>query len=180
MLVEPDPETLEGVLSGLGRHLDAHVTCVSDGETCLDADMNEPHELIITEMELPDRDGLELAEQLLSLRSRPVILMADELSVEDTIDAMRIGVRDVFLHPFELDGLAASAERLLDGFRLRQQHAARYRRMRSVVRRAIRERREIDQRVELVCKDLVSAQRRLVHRVMEIDHAQAARKPDES
>ena len=46
-------------------------------------------------------------------------------------------------------------------------HAARYRRLRELVHRVIRERRDLNRRIELVCRDLVEAHRRLVHRVVE-------------
>ncbi len=38
--------------------------------------------------------------------------------------------------------------------------------MRELVRRVIRERRDLNRRVELVCRDLVGAHRRLVTRVL--------------
>jgi hypothetical protein len=45
--------------------------------------------------------------------------------------------------------------------------------MRELVRHVIRERRDLNRRIELVCRDLVEAHRRLVHRVVEFKGSQS-------
>jgi DNA-binding NtrC family response regulator len=169
LLVEPDPDILEILVASLSRRFDAHITCVSDAEQCLDLDMVEPHDLVVAEMELDDAKGTRLTEQLLSLRSRPIILLADNPTLDETVEALRLGVRDLFVKPFPVAQFLDSAERALRGHQLHLQHGAKYRRMRELVRRAIRERRDLNRRIDLVCRDLVGAQRRLVHRVLELE-----------
>ena len=66
-----------------------------------------------------------------------------------------------------------AAERALRGYEVRRQHQAKYRRMRDLLRRVIRERRDLNQRIDLVCRDLVGANRRLVHRVLDFEEAKA-------
>ncbi len=172
LVVEPDPDAVEILVAALSYRLDAQLTCVADAESCLDTDMIEPHDLVITETILPDAHGMELAEQLLALRKRPIILLADEPDLDDAIEAMRLGVRDLFPKPFAVGELVESAERALRGHQIHHQHAVKYRRMRDLVRRVIHERRSLNKRVELICRDLVGAQRRLVHRVLEVEQAQ--------
>lgn len=173
MLVEPDPELVELFVSSLSRRFDANITCVADGANCLDVEMLEPHDLVIAEWNLADQDGLQLAEQLSSLSQRPVILMAERLKSKQVVEAMRAGVRDVFLKPFAIDELLDSARRVLYGHDVRRKHAARYHRLRKLVRQVIRERRDLNKRIELVCRDLVEAHRRLVHRVVNLDTARS-------
>ena len=169
LLVESDPDIMEILVAALSRRFDAHVTCVADAEACLDADMLEPHDLVIAEIDVPDSTGVRLAEQLMSLRSRPIILLADSPVVEDAVEAMRCGVRDLFVKPFPVAALLESAERALRGQHLHVQHGVKYRRMRDLVRQAVRERRDLNRRIDLICRDLVGAQRRLVHRVLELE-----------
>ena len=173
LLVEPDPEVVEMLVASLTRRFNAHITCVSTAEGCLDIDMVDPHDLVITELELEDSPGLKLTEQLTSLSARPVILLADSPTWQDAILAMRLGVRDLLTKPFPLSELLDSGERALRGYELRRQHLAKYRRMRELVRHVIRERRDLSQRIELICRDVVGAQRRLVHRVIECEQVQA-------
>ena len=169
MLVEPDSETVEILVASLTRRFDAHISCVVDAETCLDVELVEPHDLVIAEWELGESDGLRLAEQLLSLSDRPVILMAEAPSAEDAVAALRTGVKDLFCKPFAVGELLDAAGRILDGHDLKRRRQVKYHRLRKLVRRVIRERRDLNKRIELVCRDLVDAQRRLVNRVAEVE-----------
>ncbi len=168
MLVEPDSEVLEILVAAMSDRFDAHITCVDSAESCLDVEVVDPHDLVVAELELEDASGLELSEHLMSLSHRPVVLLADAPSTEEAIAALRLGVRDLFTKPFPVSQLLESAQQAITGQHIRREHAVKYHRMRSLVRTAIRERRELNKRIELVCKDLVGAHRRLAHRVLEI------------
>ncbi len=169
LLVEPDPEMVELLVPPLRQRFDARITCVSDGDTCLETDLYDPHDLVIAEWSLSDSPGLELIERLNILGPRPVILLADRPSSQDVVAAIRLGVSDVFPKPFPIGDLLDAVERALTVYELKRRHAAKYRRMRELVRHVIRERRALNKRVELVCKDLVEAHRRLVQRVLTLE-----------
>jgi len=168
MVVEPDSEILEILVAALSERFDAHLTCVDSAESCLDVEVVDPHDLIVAELDLPDTSGLDLAEQLMALSHRPVVLLADDPTTEQAIAALRLGVRDLFAKPFPVSRLLDASQHALCGHHMRREHAVKYHRMRSLVRTAIRERRELNKRIELVCRDLVGAHRRLAHRVLEI------------
>ncbi|RME38473.1 MAG: response regulator [Planctomycetota bacterium] len=174
LVVEPDAEILEILVASLSRRFDAHITCVSDAVSCLDVEVVEPHDLIISEIELEGEDGLQLARQLMSLSARPVILMAEDLSTRQAVEALRLRVWEILEKPFPVDELLESAERAMHGFELRRRRAARYRRMRELVRRVIQERRHLKQRMELVCQDFVGAHKRLVQRVAALEQSRTA------
>ncbi|MHC5110016.1 MAG: response regulator [Planctomycetota bacterium] len=166
LLVEPNPNAIEVIVEGLCHRFQAQITCVPDAESCIETDLFEPHDLVITEMELPDKSGLELTEELLTFRSRPVIMLGKYIETEDAIEALRLGVKDFFIRPFVLTEMLDAVERALRGHQIHRRHSARYHRMRELVRHVIRERRSMNRRVDLICRDLVDAQRRLVHKVM--------------
>jgi len=172
LIVEPDPEIVEILVASLSRRLDAHITCVVDSESALDADLCSTHDLIVSELDLDDGSGVDLIEKLSMLSVRPAILLADEPTIEDSIDALRLGVRDLLIKPFPVSDLLDAAERALRGFDVHKAHVAKYHRMRDLVRRVLRERRELNQRIDLICRDVVGAQRRLMHRVFESTEAQ--------
>jgi len=172
LVVEPDAEVLEILVAAFADRFDAHITCVDGAEACLDVEIVDPHDLVITELELEDSNGLELAEHLTSLSARPVILLCDEPTTQQAIAALRLGVRDLLPKPFPVSDLLDAADRALCGHHLKRDYAVRYHRMRDLVRKAVRERRELNKRVELVCKDLVGAHRRLAHRVVELSKSQ--------
>lgn len=170
LLVEPDPRVVEIVVESLTTRFGAHVTCVAIGRDALDAEMLEPHHVAVAELCPPDMDGLDLAEQLLSLSPRPVILMGTAPSAESAIAALRLGVRDLFIKPFPVKHLLKAVESAVASRNLHVHHQSRYRRHRELFRQVLRERRELKQRLELICKDLVQAHHRLVTRVLEIEH----------
>ena len=172
LLVEPDPDMVDMLVGLLRRRFDAQVTCVDGAEACLHTDLYDPHDVVIAEWELEDSDGLQLTENLTILSPRPIILLADEPSSRDAIGAMRLGVRDLFVKPFPFEDLLDATARALAGHELKRQRAAKYHRMRDLVRHVIRERRDLNRRIELVCRDLVEAHRRLVHRVLALEGTQ--------
>lgn len=166
MVVEPDPALVEVLVGSISKRFDAHITCTVNARTCLDTDMLDPHDLFVVERDLDDADGLRLSEQLLNLGRRPIVVLAEEPATEDAVEALRLGVADFFVKPFPVADMLDSIERIIYGTEIRSQHAARYRNLRDLVRRVIRERRDLNRRMELVCRDLVDAHRRLVHRVL--------------
>lgn len=165
MVVEPDPSLVETIVGSLSHRFDANITCAADAQTCMDADILEPHDLFIIERDLDDIDGLRLAGQLLNLGRRPIIVLADDPQADDAIEALRIGAADLFAKPFPIEDLLEAVDRLMYSAQVRQQKSARYHRLRDLVRHVIRERRDLNRRMELICKDLVEAHRKLVHRV---------------
>ena len=173
LVVEPVVDILEMLVQSLSRRFNAHITCVATAEGCLDVELLEPHDLVIAELNLDDEDGIVLAGQLKSLSSRPIILLADDPTREDTLAALRLNVGDLLVKPFPMAELFDATERALRGYEVRRQHQAKYRRMRDLLRRVIRERRDLNQRIDLVCRDLVGAHRRLVHRVLDFEEAKA-------
>jgi DNA-binding response OmpR family regulator len=167
LLVEDDPRLLEMLVESFVSRFDAHLTCVGSAEDALDVEMVEPHDIVIAELALPGMDGLTLTRHLMELSDRPVIIMAEEPGVSHAIEAMRLGARDLFPKPFAISELLESMQRALGAGQQARCAKVKYRRLRQLVRRVIRERRELNRRVELVCRDLVGAHRRLVDRVLE-------------
>lgn len=168
LLVEPEPVVLERVLRALVARFDAQITCVSTAEECIDVEEEDPHDVVLAEVTLPDIDGLELTRELLTRRRVPIILLADGTAFDDAVEAMRLGARDLFAKPFPVESLLESVDRALEGVRIRRRHHMRYQQMRRLLRQVLRERRELNERVELICRDFVGAHRRLVDRVVKV------------
>lgn len=170
MLIESDPQTVEVLVSSITRRIDAQITCAADARSGLDAEMIEPHDLVA--LDLDSRDDLDVVAHLCSLAPRPVILMADHPKYHDVVTALRLGVHDFFRKPFPVEQFLDSAQTALREFDLARGHLRKYRRMRELVRHVIRERRDLAQRVEVICRDLVQAQRNLLHRVAKFQEQQ--------
>jgi len=175
MLVESDAAMLEMLAAAVSRRFHSRITCVADTASALDIELFNPHDLLIVDLSAEAASGLDAVEQLCSLSRRPVIVLCDEASGDELIRAMRMGVRDAFRKPFAMEEFLDSMQRALYAATVRRQSAAKYHRMRDMVRRVIRERRDLNRRIELVCRDLVESHRRLARRVVEMQHGQPSR-----
>jgi len=166
LLAEPDPESLDVLVAALTRRFNPQITCVSDLVGCLDADTVEPHDLILAEWRPREADEIDWLSPLAALNPRPILLLSEPVTREDVIEAFRGGARDLFIKPIQVSELLDAVDRWLQKSVIVRRQAVKYRRMRDLVRRVIRERRELQRRTDLVCRDLVDAHRRLVHKVL--------------
>ncbi|MBK7936617.1 MAG: response regulator [Lewinellaceae bacterium] len=81
-----------------------------------------PH-LIISDIMMPVMDGFQLLENLKNhaqYQHIPVIMLTARAEVQDQLRALRIGVDDYLLKPFEEEELLARVAALLEGFRGRE------------------------------------------------------------
>lgn len=173
LLVEPNPRILEMLVEAFVRRFNTQITCVASSADALDVELFEPHAIAVVDTRLEDGDGVTLAARLRELSDRPVVLMGSDPTTADVIEAMRCGVIDFFIKPFEIDALLARMESALAAQRRSRSRLQRYHRYRQLLRKVIRERRTLNQRIELICQDLVGAHKRLVARV----HAQESERP---
>jgi two-component system response regulator QseB len=90
------------------------VDWVQDGEAALTAAGNETYDLMLLDLGLPKRDGLEV---LRSLRSRgnalPVLIVTARDAVADRVKGLDAGADDYLVKPFDLDELGARMRALI-------------------------------------------------------------------
>ncbi|MCA9249873.1 MAG: response regulator [Phycisphaerae bacterium] len=167
LLVESNPRAIETLIDAFVGRFNCNITCVATAEDALDVDMLEPHSIVVADTELEGMDALTMAMRLTELNPRPIIMLDSNPTVANVVEAMRAGVVDYFSKPVDIDVLLESMDQALADYQAYRDLASRHQKMRGLVRRVIRERRELNQRVELICKDLVGAHKRLVMRVLE-------------
>lgn len=113
LLVEDDPMIGAGVQSGL-RQEGYSVDWVRDGAAAELAIANGVHELILLDLGLPRKTGLEL---LVGLRKRgfglPVLVITARDSVADRVRGLDAGADDYLVKPFDLDELSARIRALM-------------------------------------------------------------------
>ncbi len=95
------------------------VEAAHDGAEGLAAALANPPDLIITDLAMPNMDGLQMVEALRREGLRvPVILMTAEGSEALAVQALRLGVMDYFVKPFEPEELVAAVDRVLRASRI--------------------------------------------------------------
>lgn len=167
LLVEDDVELAEMIEHCLQDVMPCRVTHVVSVADALREELTTNHDVVLASMTFPDGDGLELTRGLRPTNSCPVILMAEDLTAERALEALRLRVTDLLIKPFDLAQMAETMREAAQREVRRRRDQLRSRRLRRVATRIIRERRDLRQRMDLICQDLVHAYRRLAQKVTE-------------
>lgn len=81
----------------------------------------EPFDLLITDISMPDIDGLELAERARSAQALlGIVVMTGYGSFENMSRALRTGVADFIIKPFDIEDLRLTVARALERQRIQQ------------------------------------------------------------
>jgi len=166
LVVVKDAVMLEILVEAASQSLRAHVSCAVTGNDALEIDCIDPHHVVLAGLDLPDMTGLHFAEQVLKQRNRPVMLVGADPSAQTLLRAMRVGVSDVLSDPVDPEYLLRRLSSLLNRDADERRRCRREYRQRSLIRRVLQDRRNLNQRIELICRDMVGAHRRLFHRVL--------------
>jgi DNA-binding response OmpR family regulator len=167
LLVEDDIELAEMIEQLFIDAVCARVTHVASAGEALCEELTAHHDLAIVSLSLPDADGLGFTRELRKSNKCPVIIVATNPTVDDAIEAVRLGVNEFLVKPFDMAYLADVVSMLGQRQQERQRRRTRYRRLRKISSRIIRERRDINRRLDLICRDFVHAYRRLAKKVTE-------------
>lgn len=170
LAVIQDPASLELLSDAAARSFDAQITCAYNGSDALDVDQVEIHHIAILSLDQPDMSGFELARRLLKIRFRPVIMIAADPTGKDVMEALRLGVTDFLPTPLDRDSLMNALTRCLCRGRAMRRTVERQKKQRLLVRRLLRDRRNLNQRIELICRDMVGAYRRVFHRILSLEN----------
>ena len=83
----------------------------------------EGADLVLSDLRLPGIDGIEFLRRIRKQNSHvPVVLMTAFGTVENAVEAMKIGAADFLLKPFSLDDLIAVVNKALELGKLRDEN----------------------------------------------------------
>ncbi|HKV39381.1 MAG TPA: response regulator [Blastocatellia bacterium] len=107
LLVEDEPRMAGVIARGL-REQSYAVDIASDGEDALYQSSISEHDLIILDVMLPVKDGLEVCRELRRQgNSTPVLMLTAKDSVDDRVVGLDSGADDYLSKPFEFKELLA-------------------------------------------------------------------------
>ncbi len=113
LLVEDDPLLGDGVRVGLG-HENYTVDWFKDARSAEAALKSEHYDLMVLDLGLPDKSGLEVLQQLRTRGSDlPVLILTARDAVSDRVAGLDSGADDYMIKPFDLDELSARLRALL-------------------------------------------------------------------
>ncbi|HEU5011977.1 MAG TPA: response regulator transcription factor [Roseiflexaceae bacterium] len=113
ILVVDDDLELLGLISFALRQAGYLVVQAADGEEALAVFQHEQPDLVILDINLPKRNGLEVCRQIRSEASTPIMLLTVRSSEEDQVTGLDQGADDYLTKPFSPRTLLARVRALL-------------------------------------------------------------------
>ena len=106
LLIEDDQPLAELVADFLEQH-EFDVTIAEDGQNALTLLANNPIDLILCDVMLPDQDGFSLIKELLSIGQYPVLFMTALSDTRSEINGLDLGASDYLIKPIDPPKLLA-------------------------------------------------------------------------
>src|SRR4051794_27867296 len=112
-VIEDEPAIRRGVADAL-RFADYEVAEAADGVAGLEVALRRHVDLVLLDLLLPKRDGLDVLSELRRLRPMlPVIILTARGAEDDRVRGLRLGADDYVVKPFGIRELLARIEAVL-------------------------------------------------------------------
>jgi DNA-binding NtrC family response regulator len=121
ILVVEDDEGLQNLLRRVLSQDGRQVTVVGSGQEAIRVAQEMPVHVLVTDLKLPDIDGLAVLERIHQIDSKVVsIVMTGYGSIDCAVKAMRVGAFDFITKPFENEVVVGSINKALEAYRQRK------------------------------------------------------------
>ncbi|MBI2525757.1 MAG: response regulator [Candidatus Rokubacteria bacterium] len=124
VLVVDDEENMVHFLTMLLRGEGFEVEGAGTGEAALEKLRAGPFELVLTDLKLPDTDGIEILKAARELHPETVVVLITAYgTIGSAIEAMRAGAYDYVTKPFRASEILQAVEKAFERVRLRREVA---------------------------------------------------------
>lgn len=114
LLLVEDEQDIQNFLKHALSEAGYRVDVASDGRTAEDLAAVNPYDILVIDLGLPDRDGIDLILRLRQMGVRaPVLILSARRSVDDRVRGLEQGGDDYLTKPFALAELLARLRNLL-------------------------------------------------------------------
>lgn len=113
--VVDDEEPVREVLGAMLQQLGYETRLFPDADTLLKAYQPGLTDVVLTDFRMPGMDGLTLIRNLRAKDARVVVMMLTGFpSVQDAVEAVRLGASDYLTKPFRMEEIRVRLARALD------------------------------------------------------------------
>ncbi len=125
LLIVDDEQGMRQLLSLVFGRANHQVRAAESGRAALTLLREQPAELIISDVKMPDMDGIQLLRAVRDfLPDVAVVMMTAFATVETAREAFKLGADDFIQKPFDIDELKLIVEKALERQRLLQENRA--------------------------------------------------------
>ncbi|MGZ6291344.1 MAG: sigma-54-dependent transcriptional regulator, partial [Syntrophales bacterium] len=125
ILIAEDNELSRENLSELLKSHGCEVTSVEDGRQARDAFIEDKYDLVITDLKMPNMDGLQLLEFIQEISPENIVIMiTGHGTINTAVSAIKLGAFDYITKPLKDDLVTLTIERALSYAKLRQENIA--------------------------------------------------------
>ncbi|MCP9448642.1 MAG: sigma-54 dependent transcriptional regulator [Nitrospira sp.] len=139
LVIEDDPAVRDLLRETLVE--EGYVVAVAaDGKEGLQAAKNMPVHVLVTDLQLPDIDGISLIDRLVRIDAKIIpIVVTGFGTIESAVRAMKAGAFDFITKPFDPETVVVVVRKAVEVYRLRQEN--------HLLRKAVRDQYQLEQLV---------------------------------
>ena len=121
ILVADDNQKLCEILNNVLSERGYNVEIANDGKTAVEKAHQEYFDIVLTDLRMPKLDGIEVLKNIKEISpTTTVIIVTAYGTVENAVEAMRIGAFDYVLKPFSAEEIDIKIKRAIETQRLTQ------------------------------------------------------------
>ena len=122
LVIDDDPAVRE-VLTETLRNDGYQVTAVSDGLAGIEVLKEQPIHVVLTDLQMPGIDGLEVIDRISKLNSKVItIVMTGYGTIDYAVRTMKAGAFDFITKPFEPDTVSIILKKAIEVHKLKQEN----------------------------------------------------------
>jgi DNA-binding NtrC family response regulator len=121
ILIADDDPDIRDILKDALISLGARTITATNGQECLDHVEADAPDLLLLDIEMPGKNGLDVLKELRRRRNEATVIMITAYgTIDRAVQAMKQGAFDFITKPFDLDHIAFVVQKALERERLKQ------------------------------------------------------------
>ena len=121
IVVADDDADIRDILRDTLNTLGARVVTAEDGRECLDRIAQDAPDVLLLDIEMPIKSGLQVLQELRQRGNETTVIMITAYgTIERAVHAMKLGAYDFITKPFDLDHISLVVEKALEREKLKR------------------------------------------------------------
>ncbi|MDD2346158.1 MAG: sigma-54 dependent transcriptional regulator [Bacteroidales bacterium] len=114
ILIIDDEISIRRTLKDILEYEKYEVQVAEDGIVGLDIFKQDKFDLVLCDIKMPGKDGIEVLEEMTQLGDTPVVMISGHGTIDTAVDAIKKGAFDYISKPFDLNRLLVTVRNALD------------------------------------------------------------------